>query len=260
MEKKSIKGKVHYVYDDIDEFRSNHPNRVVKPDWRDSDEGDWVFSDDGRIVQLLKVSKSVKHPNDRKNYTYAKGWVRTIVGSFINRYTTKMDTDFSSHPNRYTFSKTINNTGRRVKERKNVTRKEREFATNIVVGMGAVDAYKKAYSEMSNSGARKKATILLKQERVMKEIEKSVLDIAKSLGIDHQYVLSKLKNLADYSEDDNIILQSAKELGKIVGTAGTTVKQRDVGLLGVFQGFSPDEIEGATREQKQITSISLEDK
>ena len=93
----------------------------------------------------------------------------------------------------------------------------------------------------------------------MKEIEKSVLDIAKSLGIDHEYVLSKLKNLADYSEDDNIILQSTKELGKIVGTAGTTVKQRDVGLLGVFQGFSADDIEGATREQKQITSISLED-
>ena len=260
MEKKSIKGKSHYVYDDIDEFKAHHPNRVVKPDWRDSDEGDWVFSDDGRIVQLLKVSKSVKHPNDRKNYTYAKGWVRTIVGSFINRYTTKMDTDFSSHPNRYTFSKSINNTGRRVKERKNVTRKEREFATNIVVGMGAVDAYKKAYSELSSNSARKKATILLKQERVMKEIEKSVLDIAKSLGIDHEYVLSKLKNLADYSEDDNIILQSTKELGKIVGTAGNTVKQKDVGLLGVFQGFSPDEIEGATRDNKQITSISLEDK
>jgi len=260
LEKKSIKGKSHYVYDDIDEFKAHHPNRVVKPDWRDSDEGDWVFSDDGRIVQLLKVSKSVKHPNDRKNYTYAKGWVRTIVGSFINRYTTKMDTDFSSHPNRYTFSKSINNTGRRVKERKNVTRKEREFATNIVVGMGAVDAYKKAYSELSSNSARKKATILLKQERVMKEIEKSVLDIAKSLGIDHEYVLSKLKNLADYSEDDNIILQSTKELGKIVGTAGNTVKQKDVGLLGVFQGFSPDEIEGATRDNKQITSISLEDK
>lgn len=94
----------------------------------------------------------------------------------------------------------------------------------------------------------------------MKEIEKSVLDIAKSLGIDHEYVLSKLKNLADYSEDDNIILQSTKELGKIVGTAGNTVKQKDVGLLGVFQGFSPDEIEGATRDNKQITSISLEDK
>ena len=87
----------------------------------------------------------------------------------------------------------------------------------------------------------------------MKEIEKSVLDVAKGLGIDHEYILGKLKGLADYSEDDNIILQSAKELGKIVGTSGTTIKQREVGLLGVFQGFSPDELEGAAREQKQIS-------
>ena len=111
---------------------------------------------------------------------------------------------------------------------------------------------------MSNNKARKKATILLKQERVMKEIEKSVLDVAKGLGIDHEYILGKLKNLADYSEDDNIILQSAKELGKIVGTSGATVKQREVGLLGVFQGFSPDEIEGAARDQKQITAQPTE--
>ena len=258
MEKKSIKSKAHYVYDDIDEFKSHHPNTVVKPDWRKADEGDWVFSDDDRIVQLLKVSKSVKHPGDRKNYKYAKGWVRTIVGSFINRPNVKMDTDFSSHPNRYTFSKNINNSAMRVKERKNITKKEKEFATNIVVGMGAVDAYKKAYKEMSDNSARKKATILLKQDRVMKEIEKSVLDVAKSLGIDHEYVLGKLKTLADYSEDDNIVLQSTKELGKIVGTAGNTVKQRDVGLLGVFQGFSPDELEGATREQKQIEAPTSE--
>ena len=88
----------------------------------------------------------------------------------------------------------------------------------------------------------------------MKEIEKSVLDVAKSLGIDHEYILGKLKTLADYSEDDNIVLQSAKELGKIVGTSGNNIKQKEVGLLGVFQGFSPDELEGATRDQKQISS------
>ena len=52
--------------------------------------------------------------------------------------------------------------------------------------------------------------------------------------------------------------QSTKELGKIVVTAGNTVKQRDVGLLGVFQGFSQDELQGATREQKQIEAPNLE--
>ena len=249
MQSQKIKNITHYVYDDIDEFKEHHPNTIVKPDWRDADEGDWVIADDGGVVQLLKVAKHVNHPNDRKNYKFAKGWVRTVVGSFLNRSSTKMDTDFSSHPNRYTFSKTIKNVNNRVKKRKKVTNKEKEFATNIVVGMGAIDAYKTAYKELSDNKARKKATILLKQDRVMKEIEKSVLDVAKGLGVDHEYVLSKLKHLADYSEDDNIILQSTKELGKIVGTSGSTVKQREVGLVGMFQGFSGDELEGATRKQ-----------
>jgi len=212
------------------------------------------MADDGGVVQLLKVNKKVSHPGDSKNYKYANGWVRTVVGSFINKENVKMDTDFDSHPNRYTFSKNIKNTNKRIIDRKKVTKKEKEFATNIVVGMGAIEAYKNAYTELSDNKARKKATVLLKQERVMKEIEKSVLDVAKGLGIDHEYILGKLKGLADYSEDDNIILQSTKELGKIVGTSGATVKQREVGLLGVFEGFSPDQLEGATRDQKQIQS------
>ena len=256
MEERKIKGISHYVYEDIDEFREHHPNIVVRPDWRDSDEDDWVYSDDGRIVQLLKVSKKVSHPNDRKNYTFAKGWVRTIVGSFLNRPNIKMDTDFSSHPNRYTFSKTIKDVSKRVRERKKITKKEREFATNVVVGLGAVEAYKNAYREISDQKARKKATILLKQERVMKEIEKSVLDVAKEMGVDHEYVLSKLKHLADYSDDDNIILQSTKELGKIVGTSGNIIKQREMGLLGVFEGFSSGELEGA--ERKELPAVEEE--
>ena len=256
MEERKIKGVSHYVYEDIDEFKDHYPNTVVRPDWRDSDENDWVYSDDGRIVQLLKVSKKVSHPNDIKNYTFAKGWVRTIVGSFLNRPNVKMDTDFSSHPNRYTFSKTIKDANKRVRERKKVTKKEREFATNVVVGLGAVEAYKNAYKEASDQKARKKATILLKQERVMKEIEKSVLDVAKGMGVDHEYVLSKLKHLADCSEDDNIILQSTKELGKIVGTSGNTIKQKEMGLLGVFQGFSSGELEGA--ERKELTASKEE--
>ena len=248
-EKRTIKGIDHYVYDNIEEFQETHPNTIVRPDWRDSDENDWVYSDDDRIVQLLKVSKKVNHPNDRKNYKFAKGWVRTVVGSFLNRPNVKMDTDFDNHPNRYTFSTNIKNTSNRVYKRTKTTNKEKEFAVNVVTGMGAVDAYKKAYAEMSDQKARKKATVLLKQERVMKEIEKSVLDVAKSMGIDHEFVLRKLKNLAEYSEDDNIILQSTKELGKIVGTSGNTVKQKEMGLLGVFQGFSPEQLEGSERKK-----------
>jgi hypothetical protein len=251
-EKRTIKGIPHYVYEDLEEFKKDHPNTVVHPDWRKAKQNEWVYSDDNRIVQLLKVSHNVNHHSDGKNYKFAKGWVRTIVGSFLNRPNVKMDTNFDNHPNRYTFSTNIKNTSNRVHKRTKATNKEKEFAINVVTGMGAVDAYKRAYSEMSDQKARKKATILLKQERIMKEIEKSVLDVAKGLGIDHEYILGKLKNLADFSEDDNIILQSTKELGKIVGTSGNTVKQKEMGLLGVFQGFSPEQIEGA--ERKKITA------
>ncbi len=256
MENRRIKNIKHFVYDDLEEFKKDHPNTVVHPDWRKADENNWVYSDDDRIVQLLKVKKMVSHHSDTKNYKYADGWVRTVVGSFINKKSTKMDTDFSSHPNRYTFSKTIKNTSERVHKRTKITNKEKDFATNVVVGMGALDAYKNAFKEESNQKARKKATILLKQERVMEEIQKSVLDVAKGLGIDHEYILSKLKHLADYSEDDNIILQSAKELGKIVGTSNNNIKQKEVGLMGVFQGFSQEQLEGASRDQKQIEGES----
>ena len=83
----------------------------------------------------------------------------------------------------------------------------------------------------------------------MQEVERSVLEVSKTLGLDHEFVLRKLKLLADHSEDDNIILQSTKEIGKIIGTTGITVKQKEVGVFGVFQGFSPEQLENIERQK-----------
>ena len=161
-EKRKIKNVEHFVYEDIDEFKQSHPNTIVHPDWRKANEGDWVYSDDDRIVQLLKVKNGVNHHGDTKNYNYAKGWVRTIVGSFINKESTKMDTDFSNHPNRYTFSTKIKNTSERVHKRTKITNKEKQFATNVVVGMGAIEAYKNVYKEESNQKSTKKSNCIIK--------------------------------------------------------------------------------------------------
>ena len=254
MESQKIKGVSYYVFDDIKEFREHHTLQdkeiphIIK-NWREGKQEEWVYSDDNRIVQLLKVAHKVKHHGDRKNYKFAKGWVRTIVGTFINRENTFMDTDFSSHANRYTFSKTIKNPSSRVRKRTKPTNKEKEFATNVVVGMGAVKAYMTAFNEENKYNARKKSAVLLKQERIRMEIDKTALEVAKELGIDHKYILQKLKDLADFSEDDSIILQSAKELGKALGTLGHTIKQKEVGVLGMFQGFTPKELESVERKE-----------
>ncbi len=246
MDYQTIRNKKHYVYDSIEEFRVHNPNTKVQKDWKIAKEGDWVYADDGKIVQLLKVSTNIKHHNDRKNYKFANGWVRTIVGTFIVNKTSEMDTDFTKHPNRYTFSGT---NPQSVKERKSITNKEKMFATNVAVGMGIVKSYMDAFDADDTIKSKKKAVVLLKQDRVMHEIEKSVMDIAKNMGLDHEYVLGKLKLLSDNSEDDNIVLQSTKEIGKIIGTTGNTIKQKEMGIIGMFQGFSPEQLEDAKRPE-----------
>lgn len=252
MDYKAIKGRKHYVFSDIDEFYkyfpgvyNTNPNDINIKDWRIAEQLDWCVADDGGVVQILKKN-TIKHPNDRKNYKYSKGYVRTVVGTFLINDKTFMDTDFSQHNNRYTFSKTIGNK-KNINKRKHTTNKEKIFTASVVAGHGAVKSYMDAFNEISETKAEKKAVVLLKQERIMQEIEKGVLDVAKELGLDHKYILDKLMHLANYSDDDNIILQSTKELGKIIGTSGTTIKQREMGVLGVFQGFSPDQLNSAQK-------------
>ena len=250
MEKSTIKGKTHYVFKDEEEYREffNEEAKEIRP-WKEGNEGDWVKADDGGIVELVKVSDNISHPGDSKNYKVATGWCRTVVGTFLKTKNAVMDTDFKQHPNRYTFSKKIKDTRKRVKERKNVTKNEKVFSINVATGMGAVKSYMEAYNEVDSEKAKKKALLLLKQDRVMKEIDKRVDEVAKSLGIDHEYVLSKLKHLADFCDDSNIILQSTKELGKIIGTASNAVKQSQVGVIGMFEGFTDNQLKLADRKE-----------
>lgn len=248
MKHKKIKGVKHLVFDSTTEYYKHFGNQAPPPkkEWREAKEKDWVIADDSGIIQLLKVSSSISHPNDRKNYKLSKGWLRTVVGTFLIQDKTYMDTDFDKHPNRYTFSKTIKNTNSRVYKREKATRKEKEFATHIVTGQPAVEAYMKSFKEDDENKATKKAAILLKQRRVMSEIEASALEVAKELGIDHRYILRTLKCLADNAGDDNIQLQAVKELGKAIGTIGQ-IKKIETGVVGLFQGFSQDQLEGASR-------------
>ena len=84
----------------------------------------------------------------------------------------------------------------------------------------------------------------------MKEVEQSVVDVAKSMGVDHEYILTKLKCLVDSSMEDSIVLNAVKELGKAIGTiGGVTIKQRETGIIGLFQGFEPGQLESAKRPE-----------
>ena len=79
---------------EFNEYFNNKKTVVEK--WQQANEGDWVLASDGGVVQILKKG-SVKHPQDRKNYKYAKHYVRTVVGTFLCVDSVYMDTDFSQH-------------------------------------------------------------------------------------------------------------------------------------------------------------------
>mgnify|MGYP003679264772 CR=1 FL=1 len=85
MKYQKIKGVKHYVYEHISDFYNDHPNKTPLKDWRESKEGDWVWSDDSRIVQILK-SLPIRHPNDRRNYKYCKKkYLRLILQLVLGR-------------------------------------------------------------------------------------------------------------------------------------------------------------------------------
>ena len=64
----------------------------------------------------------------------------------------------------------------------------------------------------------------------------------------HSNILNNLKVLAETSADENIALQSLKELGKAIGTLGGGIKKIEQGVVGLFSGFTPEQIETAERK------------
>ena len=105
MDFRKIKGTKHYVFKNREEFeeyfKSEHgavPELNI--DWRTAKQRDWVLADDGGVVQILKQG-DLPHPHDRPNWKENNGYVRTVVGSFIQSDKHLMDTDFSKHLDRY---------------------------------------------------------------------------------------------------------------------------------------------------------------
>ena len=55
MDIKVIKGKEHYLYDDKKESMALAPDIITKGDWKRGKEGDWVYTDDLYVCQILRI-------------------------------------------------------------------------------------------------------------------------------------------------------------------------------------------------------------
>ena len=77
MDFKEIKNTKHYLYDDKCEFAISNPDIPIRHNWRHGEEGEWVFTDDGFVCQILRRTHVSKNGKEKIPC------VRTVCGTFF---------------------------------------------------------------------------------------------------------------------------------------------------------------------------------
>jgi len=223
VEFQSIKNSIHYVFDTREEYDNHFLSQGISApkivaDWREAKELDWCMSDDDRIIQILRrgsMKNTVRSPD--KNY-HASYYMRTVVGSFVVSKNQKMDTDFSNHEDRYSFGGKFVNWKKRFEAREKNTKYEDMFVYMVaIVRDKPVNAYMKVYGTNNLTYARRRAYLLMKQERIKLAIRKELKDIATTLDMDDKFHLEHVKSLIEKADKDGVKLAALRLSGEWTG-------------------------------------------
>jgi hypothetical protein len=202
-----------------------------KENWRDGNKGDWVKTDDGKVIQILRRYKAGK---DELILT-ATGTYKVSPGTLLD--SVRRDNIYSLN------GKTWRNT---LKDRKNPTELEILFAKRVAYGEEPYKAYLEVYNTNDEKAAKKKASLLIKTKRIQKIMDEDLKDVFKRQNVDLDYLIESAKIVVDSGKNDSDRLKALHMLWDAYGV----VKQKQVTeVRGVFQGFSPEEIDVAQRKQ-----------
>ena len=243
MDFKEIKGIKHYLYESIEEFNVFCPNIKVIGAWRNGLEGEWVYTDDFYICQVLKCNQ-LSHPG----YKTPRTLIRTVCGSFIvEQKTHQMLGDNGIAQNIYAFSGNYDAIYKRAKERK-LNNREFLFARYVAAGENAIKAYKKAYPKAKDKDyIKQKTNSLLKKEEIRTMVKEEIKKILQEEGVTPEWIIGQYKDIASISDRDSDRLRSLESLSKISGLFETDKKQEQ---LTVWAGFSDEQMEALKGGQK----------
>ena len=241
MDFKEIKNTKHYLYDNQDEYLIYVPDGVIRHNWRHGEEGEWVFTDDGFVCQILRKSK-IKEKN--RSVTC----IRTVCGTFIARDRKKeMLGENGIAENIYTFSGT--NVSQKDFNERGRNSRELLFAKYVAGGLGALEAYKRAYPDARSSNYIKDRTDkLLKTETIRKMIDKQIEEILNEEGVTPNWLIERYKTIADLAESDTAKLRSLDSLSKIAGLFDLGEKKSE--QVTIWAGFSPEQLEEVKKHGK----------
>ena len=252
MDIKLIKGVENYLYDDDIEFRAFNPGEKIIGNWRDGSNGDWVYTDDMYVLQIIKRS-GLKHPC----YKTPRNVVLTVCGSFVvEQKTHQILGEHGVAKNIFAFSGNYDAIYDRAKNRKLKSR-EFLFARYVAAGEDTVSAYKKAYPKATNKKyIKEKVSTLLNKKGIRKMVKEEVKKILADEGVSPEWIIGKYKDIAELSDRDTDRLRSLEALSKMSGLFDTEQKQEQ---LTVFQGFTPEQME-ALSGKKETKLIAHKEK
>ena len=128
-----------------------------------------------------------------------------------------------------------------LEQREKLTGREELFIHNLQKKMTLKDAYINAYSTDNEKYAETRAMLLIKTERVKKEMHKRLEPILAKLGIDDELVLDGIKDIAINAEKDSDRLKALTELSDVleIKDKGTTVQEiSGMSAKQLFSGFN----------------------
>ena len=249
MDFKTIKNTKHYLYDDITEFMIDHPNIPIRHNWRHGEEGEWVFTDDGFVCQILR--KSIVRPGNKK-----KICIRTVCGTyFACEQKREMLGENGIPENIYSVSGT--NRAREDYKTRGHTSRELIFARYVASGINSIEAYKMAFPDAnSKEYIKRKTDSLLKTESIQKMVKEEIREILEKEGVSNEWIIERYKTIADMAENDTHKLKSLDSLAKIAGLFDTEEKKSE--KLEIWAGFSPEQLEGVKKHGKPELIASAE--
>ncbi len=235
----TIKKVDHFVFEDSDEYPKD---LVIIDNWRNGRIGDWVKTDDGAVMEVLREGQ-VKF---RKNKTR---YIGTCTGTYLCK--PKVVFESSKKANIYSFGGDRNHHDS-IADRKVPTLKEVMFSKYVSQGMKPVDAYLKAFDSMNRKYALERSAILIKQERIIMAVKEELDGVFDKLGINLEYLIGKAKDELEMSDRGTDRL---KALSMLWDAADVVPKQTTTTAItsAVFSGFDSGALESATRPVKKLS-------
>ena len=235
----------HVVFDSEDEVPSDvHYLR----NWREASISDWVLTDDGGIIQILRKGVMLKPKGKVRRVTY----LGTCTGTFVVSDKVKMDT--SRRINIYSIGGNIER-NERIDERKELSTREELFVQYLSSGMDPRKAYLKAFPTNNPSYAGMRAGQLVKTNRVRSRMKEELKPYLEALDLDEHYVLSNIKEVIDSCDKDDTKLKALFKLADIMDMEDKNKTQVTTMTGALFQGFTPEKLEEVERP-KEITDAN----